>query len=87
VRGIAIEHATHHHHSAGGLDLFAKDFGAVWRRKNRLGDVETDFPAIDVEGGDNLDILRLILAHLPMHQSDIRAIAGRVAIEVNALEE
>ena len=54
---------------------------------HRLRYVETHFPAVDVESGHNFDILRLIRPNSPVHQPDIGAVAGRVSIEVDALEK
>ena len=64
VRGVAIENATHHDDGASRFDLLAKDLGAVGQGENRLGGIEAHFPAIDVESGDDFDILRLIGADL-----------------------
>ena len=87
VRGVAIEYATHHDDSASRFDLLAKDLGAVRRGENCFGGIEAYFPAIDVESSDDFDIIRLIRADFPVHQSDIGTIAGRVSIKVDALKE
>ena len=83
----SIEHAAHHDDRAGRLDFFAKDFGAVRRRENRLADVEPYFAAIDIESGDDFDVVRPIRPDLLVHQADTCPVAGRAAIEVDSLEK
>ncbi len=87
MRGIAVENATHHDDGAGRLDFFAKNLGAIRRGENRLGGVQAHFAAVDIECGHDFDVPRLIGTDLPVHQPDIGAVAGRIPIEVDALEE
>jgi hypothetical protein len=87
MRGIAVENTAHHHDGTSRFDFFAKDFGAVRRGENRLGRVNAHFPPIDVESGDDFDILWLIRPNLSVHQPDIGTVAGRTSIEVDALKK
>src|SRR5438477_5203638 len=70
VRGEAVEDAAHFHDRAGEIDLIAKVLGAIGRRKNGFADVEPDFAAIDIEGGDDLNVSRAIGTDLLVRQAD-----------------
>src|SRR5437764_5344318 len=87
VSSVAVEDATHHDDGAGGPDFVAENFRAIRQRENGFGGIEPYFAAIDVEGGDDFDVLRYVRADSSVHQPDISAVAGRPSIKVDALEK
>src|SRR5207248_2802912 len=87
VGGVAVEDATHHDDGASGPNFVAENFRAVRQREDGLGGIEAYLAAIDVEGGDDFDVLRFIRADSSVHQPDISAVAGRPSIKVDALEK
>jgi hypothetical protein len=87
VLGKTVENTTHFHDCAGALDFIAKNFSAVRRRKNGLADIESDFPAIDIKGGNHFDILRLVRADATVHEAGTVAVAIGPAIKIDSLDE
>jgi hypothetical protein len=87
VFGAAIEDASHHDDGTGRGDFITKDLGAIRQREDRFGGIEADLTAINVEGGDHFDVLRLVRSNPPVHQAHIGAIAGRTTVKVNTLKE
>ncbi|PAV69713.1 hypothetical protein WR25_08442 [Diploscapter pachys] len=75
--GDAIEHGAHLHDRAGRGDVGGEDRGAIGLGEDRLGDVLAHLARIDIPGGDDLDVRRLIAADFPVHQADrvVRAFA------------
>ena len=83
----SIEHAAHSYDRAGLSNFFAKDLGTIRRRENRLADIDPYLAAIDIERGDDFDVVRPIGPDLLMHQADARPVAGRAAIESDSLDQ
>ena len=87
VLGKTVHDHAHFHDRAGKRDFFAKNFGAIGRRKDGLADVESDFAAIDIERGDDFDVARPIGADLAMHKADGAAVDPRAPIEIDTLDK
>ena len=82
-----VENTTHFHDRAGALDFIAKNFSAIRRRKNCLADIESHFAAIDIKGGNYLDVLRLVRADATVHEAGTAAVAVGAAIKIDSRDE
>ena len=83
----AVHYDAHFHDGAGEAHFFAKNLGAIGRRKDGFADIEPDLAAVDVEGGDDLDVARPVGTDLLVHEPHGGAIDGGAAVEVNSLDE
>src|SRR4029077_10532204 len=87
MRRVAVENTAHFHDRPGKLDFLTKGVCAIGRRENRFADVETNFTAVDVKSGDNLDIARPVETDLPVHQPGGRAVNGGAVIKIDSLDK
>jgi hypothetical protein len=65
-----IENAAHFHDRSSQTDLFAKNFRAIWGRKNGLADIEPNLAAVNIKCGHHFDVSRTVRPDLPMHEAD-----------------
>src|SRR5205814_10512765 len=68
VRRVTVQNAAHFYDSAGELDFFTKNLGAVRRRKDGSANVQANFAAVDVKRSHDPTVARPITADLPSHQ-------------------
>ena len=66
--------------------MVAEDGGAIGLREDRSGDVLADLAAVDVPGGDELDVLGPVAAEVPVHQPDL-VVGAAILIMGEALHE
>ena len=64
-----------------------EDVGVVRLRVDRLGQVLADLVLVDVEGGDELDVLDVIAAEVDVHQARDEVVLLGVLVVVAALDE
>ena len=70
VGGDAVEHLSHRNPGPCFRDPGLENGGAVGGLENGLGDVFSDFAAVDVKGADHLDVGGPVAAEIPVHQAD-----------------
>ena len=87
VRGKPVEHAAHVHDCASEFDFLAEDLCAIGRREYGFADIKTDFAPIDIERGNDFNVIRPIRADLAMHQPSPRAVGRRAVIKIDSLDE
>ncbi len=75
----------HLHGDARLGELSLEDGGVVGLGEDGLFDRLADFALVDVEGGDDLDVLKAVAADVIVHES--RRVLGRMLIELEALDE
>src|SRR5207247_2607626 len=61
--------------------------GVVRLGKDGLGQIVPDFAGIDVERGDELDVVDVIPAQIDVHQTWYELVRGGVAVLGHALDE
>src|SRR5215472_14536752 len=86
VGAQTVERRSALHRDTEVRDL-GEAYGVVRFDEQRFGDVATDFAAIDVEGGDDLDVADVVAAEVHVHEARYEGVGGGVAILVDALDE
>ena len=87
VRRIAVENAAHFYDRTREIDLFAKNFRAIRRRKNGSADIKAHLAAINIERGHDFDVTGPIRTDLAVHKPDARAIGGGALVKVYSLDK
>ena len=83
--GDAVQLLAHLHDRAGVAHVRCEHRGAVRLGEDRLRHVLADLATIDVPGRDDLDVARLVAAHVEMHQADL--VVSPLAIMLETLHE
>jgi hypothetical protein len=87
VRGKSVEHAAHVHDCASEFEFLAEDLCAIGRREYGFADIKTDFAPIDIERGNDFNVIRPIRADLAMHQPGARPVGRGAVIKIYSLDK
>ncbi len=71
VFGDAVENLAHANRRSGLGHVLAKNGGAVRLGEDRFGNIAADLAAVDVPGGDNLEVLGPVAAEIPVGEPDL----------------
>ena len=71
---------------AGRRDVGDLD-GVVFAGQDGIGEIDADLLAVDVERGDELDVVDVVLAELHVHQAGNRGLGVGVPVVLDALDK
>src|SRR5699024_8795357 len=86
VLSEAVESRSAQDLDAGRLDIAEFD-GVVLTGRDRLGDVDADLLAVDIEGGNEIDVTDVIIPELHVHETRNFRPRGHIPVVLNTLDQ
>ena len=86
VLAETVESGSAQNLDAGGLNIGELD-GVVLAGGDRLGDVDADLLAVDVEGGNEIDVTDVVVPEFHVHETGDLRPGRRVPVVLHALDQ